>query len=218
MFSFIASIDNLYYAWYEFRRGKRDRSDVMAFERHLEDNIFALHEELTLGTYRHGLYHQFHIFDPKHRVIHKATVRDRLVHHAVHRVLLPMFDRSFIHDSYSCRDEKGTHAAVRRMEGFARRVSGNFTKPCWALKFDVRKFFDSVDHAILLSVLEQGIAKHAGRGGAAYVQTMGLLSEIVGSYRTRIAVGGGIVTGYKTWAANRQPDKPTVRERLYECI
>lgn len=191
MFQEIISVENLLLAWYEFRRGKRDRTDVMAFERHLEDNIFTLHEELTNGTYRHGPYHKFHVFDPKHRIIHKATVRDRLVHHAVHRVLLPVFEKSFIHDSYSCRDEKGTHAAVRRLEVFARRVSKNYARPCWVLKFDVRKFFDSVDHGILLGMIGKGIANAAGDGTPAYNQTMELLGIIVGSYRTQIASGGG---------------------------
>ena len=191
MFARITSLENLQLAWHEFRRGKRDRQDVMAFERHLEDNIFSLHEELTNGTYRHGPYHKFHVYDPKHRVIHKATVRDRLVHHAVHRVLLPVFERSFIYDSYSCRDGKGTHAAVRRLEVFARRVSRNHHDPCWALKFDIRRFFDSVDHEILLGILEKTIAKATGRSGPVHYQTMALLSEIVGSYHTPIAAGGG---------------------------
>lgn len=157
IFSKIISPQNLFAAWTEFRRGKRSRSDVQTFERHLEDNVFALHDELRGGEYRHDPYHRFHIFDPKHRIIHKATVRDRLVHHAVYRVLYPVFDRSFIFDSYSCRIGKGTHTAVRRLERFARKVSKNYSRPCWALKFDIKKFFDSVDHGILLQVLTSSL-------------------------------------------------------------
>jgi retron-type reverse transcriptase len=155
MFEQIISLENLFAAWREFRRGKRGKPDVQEFERHLEDRIFELHDELASSAYRHGPYHRFHIFDPKHRVIHKALVRDRLVHHAVYRVLYPIFERSFIYDSYSCRVGKGTHAAVSRLENFARRASRNYTKPCWALKFDVRKFFDSVDHGILMGIRSQ---------------------------------------------------------------
>ena len=140
MFDEIISLENLLAAWQEFRRGKRGRQDVQEFERHLEDNIFTLHEELVAGTYRHGSYHRFHIFDPKHRIIHKALVRDRLAHHAVYRVLYPLFDRSFIFDSYSCRIGKGTHAAVDRLVQFTRQVSRNNTRPCWALKFDIKSF------------------------------------------------------------------------------
>lgn len=112
-------------------------NDVQRFERHLEDELFTLHEELASGAYCHRPYQQFHIHDPKCRVIHKASVRDRIVHHAVHRVVAPVMERSFIFDSYSCRIGKGTHAAVRRLEIFARRVSRNWAGPCWALKCDI---------------------------------------------------------------------------------
>lgn len=173
MFDEIISLGNLFSAYREFRRGKRDKMDVQLFERHLEDNIFSLHEDLVSGQYRHGSYERFHIFDPKHRIIHKATVRDRLVHHAVCRVLAPWFDRSFIYDSYSCRTGKGTHVAVRRLEVFARKVSRNYRGPCYALQLDIRKVFDSVDHGILLQILQQKIP---------CPRTNALLTEIVGSY------------------------------------
>lgn len=93
-----------------------------------------------------------------------------------------MFDRSFIPDSYSCRIGKGTHAAIRRLESFTRRVSRNYRVPCWALQFDIKKFFDSVDHDTLLQLL-------AGKVHDA--QTRGLLGEIVRSYQPWIALGGG---------------------------
>lgn len=173
MFNQIVSLDNLLAAWRDFRRGKRNKADVQLFEWHLEDNVFGLHEDLVSGRYRHGPYQRFHIFDPKHRIIHKATVRDRLVHHAVCRVLAPLFDRSFIYDSYSCRTDKGTHAAVRRLDVFARRVSRNYRRPCYALQLDIRKVFDSVNHRILLKILQQKIP---------CVRTQALLTEIVGSY------------------------------------
>lgn len=173
MFERITSVENLFFAWREFRRGKRDKPDVQFFERHLEDHIFILHEDLASGAYRHGPYERFHIFDPKHRIIHKATVRDRLLHHAVCRVLMPVFERSFIFDSYSCRTGKGTHAAVRRLEAFARKVSKNYRGPCYALQLDIRKVFDSVNHGILLKILQQKIP---------CPRTNALLTEIVESY------------------------------------
>jgi len=181
MFDAIVGTENLFAAWREFRRGKRSKPDVQAFERCLEDEVFQLHEDLVTGRYRHGSYTRFHIFDPKHRVIHKALVRDRLVHHVVHRVLAPLFDRSFIFDSYSCRIGKGTHAAVRRLEVFARRVSRNATRVCWALQFDIKKFFDSVDHDILLRLLARKVRD---------ARTLGLLEEIVRSFGPSDCVGG----------------------------
>ena len=182
MFDSIISLENLFSAWREFRRGKRSRSDVQYFERHLEDNIFALRDDLIFGRYQHGPYHRFHIFDPKHRIIHKATVRDRLAHHAIYRILQPVLERSFIFDSYSCRIGKGMHAAVRRLGKFTRKASSNYQGPCWVLKFDIRKFFDSVDHGILLDILYKKIPCD---------RTFFLLSGIVRSYRSVSAVRGG---------------------------
>jgi RNA-directed DNA polymerase len=90
----------------------------MAYERHLEENIFALHEHLTNGSYRHSGYQPFTIHDPKQRQIHKATVQDRLVHQVLVSAIEPLFEPQFIYDSYSCRKDKGTHAAVNRLQSF----------------------------------------------------------------------------------------------------
>lgn len=182
IFERITSAENLFTAWREFRRGKRRKYDVQSFERHLERHIFRLRDELLNGQYRHGPYQRFRIFDPKPRVIHKATVRDRLLHQAVYRVLAPLLERSYILDSYSCQRGKGPHAAVRRLETFRRKVSRNGTHPCWALKFDIAKFFHSVDHRILLGVLFERIACE---------RTKELVAEIVGSYSVIGALGGG---------------------------
>lgn len=119
----IISVENLLEAWREFLKGKRKKPDVQGFERHLMRNVLALHHALKAGTYRHGGYKHFRIADPKPRDIHKATVGDRLLHHAIYRKLYPFFDRTFIADSYSCRVGKGTHKAMNRFRTFARRLS-----------------------------------------------------------------------------------------------
>ena len=97
------------------------------------------------------------VHDPKPRNIHKATVRDRLLHHAIYRLLYPSFDTSFIHDSYSCRDKKGTHKAFQQLVRYSRKVSENHTSARFALKMDIRKFFDSIDHEVLLGLLRKKI-------------------------------------------------------------
>ena len=149
----IISLENLLEAWREFKRGKSKRADVLEFERYLMRNILALHNELASGTYTHGSYHHFKISDPKPRDIHKASVRDRLVHHALYRKLYPFFDRTFISDSYSCREGKGTHKAMNRFRSFARKVSKNNTRTCWVLKCDIRKFFASIDQHVLMEIV-----------------------------------------------------------------
>lgn len=138
-------------------RGKRKRKDVAEFSMKFVDRAVQLHEDLIGKNYLHGGYQAFKISDPKPRDIHKATVRDRLVHHAIYRILYPYFDRQFIFDSYSCRDNKGTHKAINRFQQFGRKVSKNNTLTAWVLKCDIRKFFASIDHQILKGILAQHI-------------------------------------------------------------
>ena len=144
-------------AWQKFQLGKRNKPDVLQFGYNLEDNIFRLRQELKTETYQHSNYTSFYIEDPKLRHIHKACVKDRVLHHAVFRILYPIFDKTFIFDSYSCRIKKGTHRAVNRLQKFARKVSKNNTENCFILKCDIRKFFASIDHIILLETLQQYI-------------------------------------------------------------
>lgn len=139
------------------------------------DNIFELHHELTDRSYRHGGYQAFKINDPKPRDIHKASVRDRLLHHAIYRILYPYFDTKFIFDSYSCRHDKGTHRALDRLHEFAGKVSKNHTRTVWVLKCDIRKFFASIDHAVLFDILR----RHIDDGDIIW-----LLQEVVGSFET----------------------------------
>lgn len=170
----IISLENLLEAWKEFVRGKRHRKDVQEFESRLMDNILTLHMELTIKSYRHSKYESFKISDPKPRDIHKASVRDRLLHHALCRILYPFFDKTFIVDSYSCRVGKGTHRANNRFRECAYHVSKNNTKTCWVLKCDIRKFFASIDQEILLQIFQKRISDP---------DIVWLASEIVGSFR-----------------------------------
>lgn len=160
----IISVENLLQAWEEFVRGKRKRTDVQVFQYDLMDNILSLHHDLKNKTYQHGCYEAFNISDPKPRNIHKACVRDRLLHHAIYRQLYPFFDRIFIVDSYSCRLGKGTHRALRRFSSFGNRVSQNNTKTCWVLKGDIRKCFASIDHTVLEQILASAIVDTDIRG------------------------------------------------------
>lgn len=157
-FEDIINLENLLEAWQEFLLGKRKRKDVQEFRTKLMDNILDLHHDLVYHKYEHGGYKAFKVYDPKTRNIHKATVRDRLLHHAIYRQLYPFFDRTFIFDSYSCRLEKGTHKAITRFNQLFLKVSKNNMKTCWVLKGDIRKFFASIDHKILINVLRDYIS------------------------------------------------------------
>jgi len=175
-FEEIISIDNLLEAWREFIKGKRNKKDVQEFSLRLTDNIFALQADLANLSYKHGGYQAFKINDPKPRNIHKASVRDRLLHHAIYRQLYPFFDRVFTSDSYSCRLNKGTHKAINRFRSFFHKVSKNNTKTCWVLKCDIRKFFDNIDHQILIKILENYIPDK---------NIIWLLKEIINSFSVK---------------------------------
>lgn len=154
----IISIENLLLTWERFLRGKRHRKDVMNFQGELAENITSLHRELVTRTYIHGGYSAFNISDPKPRNIHKANVRDRLLHHVIYKELYQYFHQRFIHDSYSCRPDKGTHRALERFRSFAQKVSKNNTRTCYVLKCDVKKFFASIDHNTLFQIITRHIA------------------------------------------------------------
>jgi RNA-directed DNA polymerase len=160
---------------------------VQQYERHLEESLFALQSELASGNYRHGSYSPFQICDPKQRSIHKATVRDRVAHQLVVSSIEPLFERQFIHDSFSCRKHKGTHAAVKRLRTLLNRASSNNTRTVYALKCDIRKFFASVDHANLRDLLKRRIADP---------QILDLLDEVINSHT--VSPGKGMPLGNLT--------------------
>jgi len=153
VFDDIISCENLIKAWREFKKGKIKKKDIQLFDFYLEENIFSLHEDLQNKKYINEPYTAFYVYDPKRRHIHKAQVRDRVVHQAVYRVLYKIYDKNFIHDSYSCRLEKGTHKGVKRLEEYICKESQNYSRNVWILKCDISKFFDSIDHNILKRIL-----------------------------------------------------------------
>lgn len=185
----LISIESLFQAWDEFKKGKRKKSDVQLFERDLEDNLFDLHYQLKSKTYRHGSYQEFYVNDPKRRHIHKASVADRIVHHLLYKYLYKMLDKTFIYDSYSCRLNKGTHKVVKRLEYFARRASENYTRDCFALKCDIKKFFANVDHEILINLLR---AKVSDRN------IIWLLEQVISSFSSEDDQKKGIPLGNLT--------------------
>ncbi len=151
LFEQIVSLPNLFGAARDALRGKRSRSPAASFFADLEGEVVTLRDELESETYQHGAYHYFTIHEPKERMVAAAPFRDRVVHHAIVRVLTPIFEPRFISDSFACRKGKGTHAALERAAEFTRQYR-------YALKCDVRKYFPSVDHEVLQQRLARVIA------------------------------------------------------------
>ena len=150
MYSQLTSWNNLLLAYRKAARGKRGHANVAAFELYLEDNLLQLQAELRDLTYQPGPYASFHIHEPKRRLISAAPFRDRVVHHALCNLIEPIFERTFIFDSYANRVGKGTHRALNRVQYFARRYS-------YVLQCDVRQFFPAIDHAILRDTLARKV-------------------------------------------------------------
>jgi len=173
VFNQIISPENLFLAWDAFKGDKQKKQDVLRFEWNLEQHIFNLHRDLKNKTYKHGPYTGFYIQDPKQRHIHKASVRDRVLHHAVSSVINPIFESTFIPTSFSCRIGYGTHKGVKALEKILRKIQKNGTNSCFILKCDIQKFFNTVDHAILLSILGKRIKDN---------NAIWLLKEIIESF------------------------------------
>ena len=150
IFGSICTFDNLLLAARKARRGKRFLPAPALFHHNLEKELVRLQEDLESGSYRPGPYRTFRINDPKPRIISAAPFRDRVVHHAVCNLVEPIFERTFIFDSYACRKGKGTHAAADRLTRFMQSAD-------YALQCDIRRYFPSIDHAILKTVLRRKI-------------------------------------------------------------
>ena len=144
----VVSLENLYGAAHAALRGKRARPDACAFFGRLEPELLSLQRALERREYRPGRYRTFWIRDPKPRLISAAPFRDRVVHHALVRVIEPVFEPRFIHHSYACRTGRGTHRALAQFVRWARSSR-------YVLKMDVRKFFPSIDHEILKARLRR---------------------------------------------------------------
>lgn len=180
LFDAIISRENLRFAFYRASRGKRSRQDVRTFGDELESNLHSLSNEVESDKLKLGQFTQFTIFDPKERVITAPCFRERVLHHAIMNVCEPLFEASLISDTYACRVGKGRIAALHRARQFSQRWG-------YSLKLDMRKYFDSVSHPLLISCL-QSLVKDG--------RLLTLFGHIVASYST--VPGRGLPIGSLT--------------------
>lgn len=154
----VYSYKNLESAFKKARKGKTKKDYVINFEKDLKNNLIALQEELKNQTYKPAPLKKFLIRDPKTRIIRKSTFKDRIIHHALINILDPIYEREFIHDCCANRKNKGTKEAIRRFDIFKRRVTKNLkSKKAYILKADIKLFFESIDHEILLKKINKKI-------------------------------------------------------------
>ena len=150
-------LEELFTAYFECRKNKRNTANALAFEIDYENNLVQLCEEINSGTYQIGRSIAFIVDKPVKREIFAADFKDRVVHHLIIGKLNHLFEKQFIHDSYSCRVGKGTHFGIGRIDRFIRQCSANYTKDCYILKLDLQGFFMSINKNILFAKLEHFI-------------------------------------------------------------
>ena len=146
----IITFDNLYLSAKKAQKGKRYRDNVLDFNYNLATELFKIQQQLRDKTYQPGQYRTFHLRDPKSRLISAAPYRDRVVHHALCNIIVPIFEKTFVRDSYANREGYGTHRALRRFTDFTR------SHP-YILQCDITKYFPSIDHEILKQLIRRKI-------------------------------------------------------------
>ena len=178
------SVAALYDAWRKFRQGKRASRDILAFEYYLEQELATLSRELTDGSYMHSPYRQFIVHDSKQRCIAVAAVRDRVVHRLLYEYLNKLYDKTFCYDVWSCRPGKGLDRAIDRVQQHMRAYSDK-----WLWRSDVTKFFDSIDHEILMQCIT---------GKVSDGRALKLISTVIGSYTAIASDRAGLAIGNLT--------------------
>lgn len=149
----IPDISELFQAYFDCRKNKRNSDQALEYELDFEDRLFDLYERLINQTYQPGQYIFFVLTDPKPREVWASQFEDRVVHHLLYNRLFRRFVNSFIHDSYSCIPGKGTHRAVDRLDHFVRSATNNYQTPCYYLQCDVESFYMSINKHIMFDVL-----------------------------------------------------------------
>jgi RNA-directed DNA polymerase len=145
----------LYRNYISCRKNKRNTINQLAFEINAEQNLLRLEEELNDKTYKPARSICFVVDKPKLREIFAADFRDRVVHHVLVEHLEAIAEPKFIHDSYACRKNKGTHAAVKRLQKFTRSVTRNNSRRAYCLQLDVRSFFVTINKDILFGLVKK---------------------------------------------------------------
>lgn len=187
----LCSYDNLEIAFKNAKKRKSSKPYVLEFEKHIKENLQVLRAELLLHSYKPQPLKTFIIRDPKTRKISKSHFRDRVVHHALCNIIESIFEKSFICDSYANRKNKGSLKALERFDYFKRKASKNNTRNCFVLKCDIKHYFQTVNHEILLNIIKKKIKDR---------KVIRLINTILQNHK----IGGA----RRYWDAFRQSHKP----------
>ena len=183
----IYRFDNLQLAYYKAKKGKEAKTEVINFAKNLNQNLKQLQKEIETGNVNVGNYHFFTIYEPKERKIVASSFAERVLHHAIMNICHPYFEKYLIYDTYATRKNKGTYKALDRAKIFHKKNK-------WYLQFDIRKYFDSIDHNILLSMLETMFKDK---------KLLSIFEKIINSYHTENNKGLPIGNLTSQYFANR---------------
>ena len=178
LYSKIVSYNNLFLAYENARENKTKKDYVIEFEKNLTNNIKLLRTELLLHSYHPKPLKTFILRDPKTRKISKSEFRDRVIHHALVKIVEPIFDKTFIYDSCANRKGKGTLFALKRFEEFQIKVTKNFSSYGHCLKADIKHYFQEVNHDVLINIIKRKIKDN---------KVIWLINKIL----KNLSVGGG---------------------------
>jgi len=170
---------DLFQAYYDARKNKRNTINALAFEIDYERKLFELYGDIKSGKYEIGPSICFIIFKPVQREVFAADFRDRIVHHFIYNYISPIFERLFIYDSYSCRMGKGTSRGIKRMNHFICSCSKNYSRPCHILKIDIKGYFMSIDRTILYKKIEKTLRRLKNKANFDIDFMLGLIRKVV---------------------------------------
>ena len=172
-------LHDLFRAYYDTRKHKRNTHNALAFEIDLEKNLLALHRELLADKYQIRRSICFINFKPVQREIFAAHFRDRIIHHLLYIYLSPIFEKGFIKDSYSCRISKGTHYGIARVQQFVRQCTQNFSSQAYVMKLDILGYFMRMDRQILFGQLCRKLNGYSGKEAFEMPFVMDLLKAVI---------------------------------------
>jgi RNA-directed DNA polymerase len=170
---------DLFKAYYDARKNKRKSRGVISFEMDYERKLFDLGRELMAGTYKISPSICFISFKPLQREIFAADFRDRIIHHLIYNYIGPIFERSFINDSYSCRLNRGTSYGIKRLDHFIRSCSENYKKDCYILKLDIKGYFMSINKNILYQKVAEKIKSYQGDYFFDLEWLLGIIRQVI---------------------------------------
>jgi retron-type reverse transcriptase len=184
----IVDFENLYRAYRQARKGKRYFFESLDFVKDLEVNLITLQNKLIWNMYAPSSFRQYYVFEPKKRLISAPNFVDRVVHHAINRVIENLFVNKYVKETFACIIGRGTHEAVRHVAKVC-RIAKRRWGVYYALKCDIHDYFASVNHNILKQIIRKTIRDK---------RVLNLLDIIIDSYETDGRPGRGMPIGSLT--------------------